>query len=74
MTAYKLTDFYLKLVVMGLALNIFINVLVNVGVSMSILPSTGNTLPFVSYSGTAILMDSFSIGIILNISAKRKVI
>lgn len=72
MMAFKQTDFYLQLVAMGLALNIFLNVLVNVGVSMSILPSTGNTLPFISYSGTAMLIDSLSIGVILNISAKRK--
>jgi cell division protein FtsW (lipid II flippase) len=72
--AYKQTDFYLQLFTMGLALNIFLNVLVNVGVSMSILPSTGNTLPFISYSGTALLIDSISIGLVLNVSAKRKVI
>jgi len=72
MMAIKLTDFYQQLLTMGLALNIFLNVLVNVGVSMSILPSTGNTLPFISYSGTAILLDSLSIGVILNISAKRR--
>lgn len=72
--ASKQTDFYVQLVAMGLALNIFLNVLVNVGVSMSILPSTGNTLPFISYSGTAILMDSLSIGLILSISAKRKAV
>jgi len=70
--AYKQTDFYLRLLAMGLALNIFLNVLVNVGVSMSILPSTGNTLPFISYSGTAMLIDSISIGVILNVSATRK--
>lgn len=72
--AYKQTDFYLQLLTMGLALNIFLNVLVNVGVSMSILPSTGNTLPFISYSGTAMLIDSLSIGLVLNVSARRKVI
>lgn len=72
--AYKQVDFYLQLVAMGLALNIFLNVLVNVGVSMSILPSTGNTLPFISYSGTAMVLDSISIGMILSISAKRKMI
>ncbi|MFO7660803.1 MAG: FtsW/RodA/SpoVE family cell cycle protein [Candidatus Cloacimonadaceae bacterium] len=72
--AYKQTDFYLRLVAMGLSLNIFFNVLVNVGVSMSILPSTGNTLPFISYGGTALLIDSISIGAILSISAKRKLI
>jgi cell division protein FtsW len=74
MMAFKQTDLYLQLLAMGLALNIFFNVLVNVGVSMSILPSTGNTLPFISYSGTALLIDTASIGVILNISAKRKVI
>lgn len=72
--AFKETDYYLKLVTMGLALNIFLNVLVNVGVSMSILPSTGNTLPFISYSGSALLIDSIAIGVILNISAIRRVV
>ena len=72
--AFKQNDFYLQLLAMGLSLNIFLNVLVNVGVSMSILPSTGNTLPFISYSGTAMLIDSATIGVVLNISAKRKII
>lgn len=71
--AYRLPDFYQQMLAIGLALNIFLNVLVNVGVSMSILPSTGNTLPFISYGGTALMIDSLSIGIILNLSAKRKV-
>ncbi len=63
---------YLKFLCAGLAMNIFFNALVNTGVAMSILPSTGNTLPFISYSGSALLTDSASVGIILNISAKRK--
>lgn len=63
---------YLKFLCAGLAMNIFFNALVNTGVAMSILPSTGNTLPFISYSGSALLTDSASVGVILNISAKRK--
>ena len=39
---------------------------------MSLLPPTGNTLPFISYGGTALLSDSISIGVVLNISAKRR--
>jgi len=65
-------DNYLKFLCAGLAMNIFYNALVNTGVAMSILPSTGNTLPFISYSGSALLTDSASVGVILNISAKRK--
>ena len=56
----------------GIALNIFLNVLLNTGVAMSLLPPTGNTLPFISYGGTALLSDSISIGVVLNISAKRR--
>lgn len=63
---------YTKFLCAGLAMNIFFNALVNTGVAMSILPSTGNTLPFISYGGTALLMDSASVGVIMNISAKRK--
>jgi cell division protein FtsW len=63
---------YLRLLGVGIAMNVFCNVLVNTGVAMSILPPTGNTLPFISYGGSALLMDSASVGIILNISAQRR--
>ncbi len=65
---------YLRFLGVGLALNIFCNVLVNTGVAMSILPPTGNTLPFISYGGSALLIDSASLGAILNISAERRVV
>jgi len=63
---------YLRFLCAGLAMNIFFNALVNTGVAMSILPATGTTLPFISYGGTALLVDSASVGVILNISAKRR--
>ena len=65
-------DFFLKMVGIGLALNIFVNAMVNIGVAMSALPSTGVTLPFISYGGTSLVVNSFSIGVLLNISAKRR--
>ncbi|HHZ14813.1 MAG TPA: FtsW/RodA/SpoVE family cell cycle protein [Candidatus Cloacimonetes bacterium] len=71
-TANEQEDMYLKLLCAGLAMNIFYNVLVNTGVAMSIIPSTGNTLPFISYGGSALLIDSLSVGVILNIGSKRK--
>ncbi|HOV16582.1 MAG TPA: FtsW/RodA/SpoVE family cell cycle protein [Candidatus Cloacimonadota bacterium] len=74
LTAFKQTDFYLQILAIGLGLNIFLNVLVHIGVSMSILPSTGTTLPFISYGGTALLIDSATIGLLLNISATRKML
>ena len=65
-------NLYYKYLCVGIALNIFLNVLLNTGVAMSLLPPTGNTLPFISYGGTALLIDSMSIGVVLNISAKRR--
>ncbi len=63
---------FLRFLGVGLAMNIFCNVLVNTGVAMSILPPTGNTLPFISYGGSALLIDSIALGMLLNISAKRR--
>ncbi|MCD4818235.1 MAG: FtsW/RodA/SpoVE family cell cycle protein [Candidatus Cloacimonetes bacterium] len=68
----KNNSLYLKLASYGLGMNIFFNAMVNIGVAMSALPSTGVTLPFISYGGTSLLVNSFSIGLLLNISAVRR--
>ncbi len=70
--ANRQENLYYKLLGAGMALNIYTNVLVNTGVAMSILPPTGNTLPFISYGGSALMMDSIAVGVILNISAQRR--
>ena len=61
-------DNYLAL---GLGMNIFITAIVNIGVSISALPSTGLPLPFISYGGSALAVNVGMIAIILNISKKR---
>ncbi|MDY6894265.1 MAG: FtsW/RodA/SpoVE family cell cycle protein [Thermotogota bacterium] len=67
----KNKDMFLRFAGYGLALNIFLNAMVNIGVSISALPSTGITLPFISYGGTSLLVNSLSIGLLLNISSQR---
>lgn len=44
--------------------------LVNAGVSLGMLPTTGLPMPFVSYGGSSLVFSSFSIGVLLNISAQ----
>ncbi len=44
----------------------------NIGMVMGLLPITGVPLPFVSYGGSALITNFVSIGILLNISAKRQ--
>jgi cell division protein FtsW len=69
--SYK-KDMFLKLAGIGLGMNIFFNAMVNIGVSLAVIPSTGVTLPFISYGGTSLLINSFTVGLLLNISAERQ--
>ncbi len=71
-SSLKRDSLYLQLLGIGLGMNIFFNAMVNIGVAMAIIPSTGVTLPFISYGGTSLLVNSFTIGLLLNISAKRQ--
>jgi len=57
------------LLVLGLGSLILVQALINMGVNLSLLPNTGQTLPFLSRGGSSIWMMSLSIGIILNISS-----
>ena len=57
------------LLVLGLGSLILVQALINMGVNLSLLPNTGQTLPFLSRGGSSIWIMSLSIGIILNISS-----
>lgn len=53
---------------LGLTLAIVLQAFINIGVSVGALPVTGQTLPLISMGRTSLLVTSFSLGIILNIS------
>ncbi len=55
----------------GLVGMLFFHVLVNIGMTVGIMPITGIPLPFMSYGGSAMLTDFVAIGILLNIYAQR---
>ncbi len=57
-----------RLVAYGIGCSIGMQVLVNAGVSLGILPVTGLTLPFFSGGGTSILLTLAMVGVLLNIS------
>jgi rod shape determining protein RodA len=55
----------------GLVGMLFFHVLINVGMTVGIMPITGIPLPFMSYGGSAMLTDFAALGILLNIFSQR---
>jgi rod shape determining protein RodA len=58
-----------RLIVVGCITMFCSQVLINVGVTLGLLPTTGLTLPFVSYGGSSILSTFLCLGLIANVSA-----
>lgn len=55
----------------GLVGMLFFHVLVNLGMTIGIMPITGIPLPFMSYGGSAMLTDFVAFGILLNIYGQK---
>ncbi len=49
----------------------FWQILINMGMVLGIMPVVGIPLPFISYGGSATLVNSFMIGMVLNVSMRR---
>jgi rod shape determining protein RodA len=55
----------------GIASMLAIQVFVNVGMTLGIMPITGIPLPFVSYGGSSFLTNCVAVGLLLNIHMRR---
>jgi len=67
------TDFSAKFLGVGIISVIFFQVLINVGMTVGLMPITGLPLPFVSYGGTSLLVSYFSIGLLLSVYKQRSI-
>ena len=66
--AVRTSDMFGRLLVVGIIIQIISQSYLNIGAMLGVLPLSGNTLPFVSHGGTALLFTLAEVGIILNIS------
>lgn len=65
--ARRSQDCFGSFIAVGLTTAFGLQVFVNMGVALGLLPTKGLTLPFLSYGGTSLLMNMASIGILMNI-------
>lgn len=65
-------DKFIYLVSLGVLSQIFIQVLINVGMNLGILPITGITLPLFSFGGSSVLATYFSLGIVSSFKRKKE--
>jgi cell division protein FtsW len=64
-------DMFVYLALCGLMMQFTMQVIVNIGVSLKLLPTKGMTLPFISYGGSSMIAMSICFGLILAFT-KRK--
>lgn len=64
-------DDFGKYLAFGITIIIGLNAAINMMVAAGMIPTTGQTLPFISYGGTSIIFNSMAVGFLLNISTQR---
>jgi len=65
-------DLFGTLLAAGLTTQLALYAFVNMGVATGLLPTTGLPLPFVSYGGSALVMNLAAAGVLVNISAQAE--
>ncbi len=69
--ASRAPDTFGKLLAAGIISFIGIQAVINLGAMTALFPLTGVPLPFISYGGSALIVDMAAVGILLNISKQR---
>ena len=62
---------YGRLAAIGLTLNLFLYVFINIAMVMGLIPVVGVPLPLISYGGTAMLAVMIALGLVINVYVHR---
>jgi len=67
------TDPFGKLIAAGIAAMFAVQVIVNVSMTVGLMPITGLTLPFVSYGGSSLITTWLCIALVINVDMRRTI-
>jgi rod shape determining protein RodA len=70
--AERANDSFSSLVAFGLATGWLVHIVVNIGMTLNLMPITGIPLPFFSYGGSFMLASWLAIGVLLRISSEGR--
>jgi rod shape determining protein RodA len=70
-TALLAKDPFGTFLCVGVASMIAVQLFVNVGMTLGIMPITGIPLPFISYGGSGLIADLIGVGLLLNVHMRR---
>ena len=70
--AREAKDFYGTLIVIGVIGMFAYQIIQNIGMTVALIPVTGVTLPFISYGGSSLLTSLANLGLVLNVSMRKK--
>ena len=69
--AYSTTDPFGRLLAVGVCTMIFVQTVVNVGMTIGLMPITGLTLPFVSYGGSSLMPSMAGLSLVMNVGLRK---
>ena len=70
--SFRAADDYGTYLALGITMFIALQAFTNLAVALGLVPTKGLVLPFVSYGGSALLVNCAAVGILLNVSRPRK--
>lgn len=73
LVAANATSQFARLVAVGLSMNLFLYLFVNVGMVMGLLPVVGVPIPLLSYGGTSLLTVMIGFGLLLGLDVHRDI-
>ncbi|MCE5193946.1 MAG: rod shape-determining protein RodA [Nitrospiraceae bacterium] len=70
-TAIKAKDEFGRLLAVGITFMFTVYIIINIGMTLGLMPVVGIPLPFMSYGGTALLSNFIAAGLLINVRTRR---